>query len=263
MRTSGEQELAQGTMNRVVRRGEWVLRPAGPHTPFIQELLAVLAEAGCSWAPRPGGLTPDGRERLSFVAGLGDWELLARGGDPYAQRPLLQALRWVRKLHDLTTVSGPGAGPTAEVTCHGDLGTHNMLYTPNGAAAGLVDFDLAHRGSRADDHATALKELARLGEPGSAHEQVLTSVRLLAAYGWAAVDVEAVLDQIPSAFTDDLAFCSEQARQGNPFYQRWASSDEPARLQARAHRAVALVPDLRSAALDARNAWCDAGSEQR
>jgi Phosphotransferase enzyme family len=240
-------------MNPVARRGEWVLRPAGPHTPFVQELLAVLADAGCGWAPRAGGLAPDGRERVSFVSGLADWELLAAGGNPYALRPLLQAMRWVRRLHDLTAGTVPGAG--AEVTCHGDLGAHNLVYTPDGGASGLIDFDLAHRGSRGDDLATALKELARLGEPGSQADQVATAVRLLAAYGWDAVDLESVLSRVPAAFTDDLSFCSEQARRGNPFYVRWACSGEPDRLRARAARAAALLPELRSAALTASASW--------
>src|SRR3954470_2155060 len=99
-------------MNRVTRSGDWVLRPAGAHTPFVQDLLAVLAGAGCGWAPRPGGLTDDGRERLSFVAGLASWELLAAGGDPYALRALVAAMRWVRRLHDLTA-----SVPSGDVTC--------------------------------------------------------------------------------------------------------------------------------------------------
>jgi hypothetical protein len=68
----------------------------------------------------------------------------------------------------------------------------------------------------ADDLATALKELARLGDPGPTEGQVLTAVRLLGAYGWDALDVDDVLGRVPKAFTDDLAFCSEQAGAGNP-----------------------------------------------
>jgi len=246
-------------MNTVTRCGAWVLRPAGPHTPFVQELLALLAGAGCEWAPRPGGLAPDGRERVSFVPGLADWELRARGGNPYAERPLLQAMRWMRRLHDMT--AGPGAGLSQEVTCHGDLGTHNLVYTADGEASGLIDFDLAHRGRRADDLATALKELARLGDPGPTEGQVLTAVRLLGAYGGNALDVDDVLGRVPKAFTDDLAFCSEQADAGNPFYERWARSDEPDALRERADRAAALLPDLRQAAL--RSTEHRSGSEQR
>ena len=95
-------------MNRVTHSGEWVLRPAGRHTPFVQDLLAVLADAGCRWAPRPGGRTDDGRERLSFLPGLADWELRAGGGDPLALDALLQAMRWVRRLHDLTASGTTG-----------------------------------------------------------------------------------------------------------------------------------------------------------
>src|SRR4051794_28808852 len=70
-------------------------------------------------------------------------------------------MRWVRRLHDLTPLDRSG-----DVTCHGDLGVHNLLYAPDGGAAGLIDFDLAHRGPRSDDLSTALKELARLGGQG-------------------------------------------------------------------------------------------------
>ena len=242
MAETGEQALAKGSINEVERSGSWVLRPAGPHSPFVQELLAALADAGCGWAPRPGGLADDGRERVSFVPGLADWELAARGGDPYAERAVLTALRWVRRLHDLTV------GPGGLVTCHGDLGVHNLIYTEDGGAAGLIDFDLAARGTRVDDLATAVKELARLGADGPASEQVTAAVELLAAYGWDAVDVPALLDRIPTAFVDDLEFCLTQARAGNAFYEEWDRAGGARQLCQRAERAEGLLPALRTAA---------------
>jgi hypothetical protein len=155
-------------------------------------------------------------------------------------------MRWVRRLHDLTE------GPDGRVTCHGDLGVHNLIYTPDGRAAGLIDFDLASPGSRVDDLATAVKELARLGASGPASEQVAGAVRLLAAYGWDAVDLPALLDRIPSAFTDDLEFCLAQARTGNPFYGEWVRTGGARELQERAVRARELLPALRAAARNAR-----------
>src|SRR5947209_10961503 len=111
-------------MNAVVRHGDWVLRPSGEHTDAVQALLATLAAAACTWAPRPGGRTADGRERLSFLPGVSDWQLRAAGGDPSAGRGVLPAMRWVRRMHDLTQE------PRSHlVTCHGDLGPHNVLYT--------------------------------------------------------------------------------------------------------------------------------------
>jgi hypothetical protein len=239
---TGEHALGRGTINDVARSGTWVLRPARPHTPFVQDLLAGLAEAGCDWAPRAGGLAPGGRERVSFVAGLADWELRARGGDPYAEGAVLAAMRWVRRLHDVT------AGPDGRVACHGDLGVHNLIYTWDGGAAGLIDFDLASRGTRVDDLATAVKELARLGSTRPASEQVAAAVKLRDAYGWDAVDVPALLARIPTAFADDLDFCLAQARAGNSFYQEWDRTGGARELREGAARANGLLPPLRTAA---------------
>jgi len=237
-----ELELSRGTMNAVVRSGGWVLRPAGEHTDFVQDLLGRLARAGCGWAPRPGGRTADGRERVSFLPGLADWQLRGRGGDPFDLRALLTAMRWVRSLHDATL--DPVAG---FVTCHGDLGPHNLLYTVDGGAAGLIDFDLAHRGRRVDDLATAVKELARFGDPGPDAPRVHDAVALLAAYGWDAVDLGALLDRVPRAYDDDLKFCTAQADAGNDYYRRWACSGGPAdmgRKAALAHERLAALEAL-------------------
>jgi hypothetical protein len=69
--------------------------------------------------------------------------------------------------------------------------------------------------------------------------------------GWDAVDVEAVVAAIPTAYADDLAFCTRQARAGNPFYRRWQRTRGPAALRARARRAADVLPGLRAARLEA------------
>jgi hypothetical protein len=54
----------------VVRVGDRVRRPAGPHTPALHALLAFLRAAGFEGAPRPLGIDDRGREVLSYVPGV-------------------------------------------------------------------------------------------------------------------------------------------------------------------------------------------------
>lgn len=47
--------MAGGNMNAVERRGDCVLRNAGPWTPTVHRYLDHLAAGGVDWVPRPLG----------------------------------------------------------------------------------------------------------------------------------------------------------------------------------------------------------------
>jgi hypothetical protein len=73
--------LEGGGRTVVHRRGDTVIRDAGPWTPAVHSLLRHLEEAGFAAAPRlvGSGLDPDGRETLTFIEGEftqpGPWSL--------------------------------------------------------------------------------------------------------------------------------------------------------------------------------------------
>ena len=65
-----EQPLLGGNLSAgVVRVGDTVRRPAGPHTPAVHALLGYLHATGFDGAPRPLGIDERGREVLTFLPG--------------------------------------------------------------------------------------------------------------------------------------------------------------------------------------------------
>lgn len=65
-----EVPLGGGRVNEgVVRVGDTVRRPVGPHSPFVHELLRHLEQVGFEDAPRFLGVDAVGREIISFLPG--------------------------------------------------------------------------------------------------------------------------------------------------------------------------------------------------
>ena len=67
-----EREGLQGGVanaGSVVREGDFVLRPANPHTEAVHALFRYVRAAGFDGVPEPVGIDPDGRERLVFIPG--------------------------------------------------------------------------------------------------------------------------------------------------------------------------------------------------
>jgi hypothetical protein len=66
---AGEKALLTGgrITQGVVRVGNTVRRPTGPHTPFVHSLLRHLEEVGFDGAPRVLGIDEQGREILTFI----------------------------------------------------------------------------------------------------------------------------------------------------------------------------------------------------
>ncbi len=147
-----ERPLEGSTMTEVSRRGDQVLREAGPWTATIQRLLAHLREQGLDWVPEPQGWTKDGREALSYLKGkvptypLPEWV--------YSDATLKRAAKWLRKLHDATEgYEDPDAHwrttphKPAEVICHNDFAPYNMVFRDQ-ELVGIIDWDFATPGPR-------------------------------------------------------------------------------------------------------------------
>jgi hypothetical protein len=145
----GETPLEGGWQTAVSRRGDAVLRSAGPQSATVIELLKYLAGEGFDAAPRPidSGFAPDGRERLSFVEGTSPHP------SPWSHDALWDIGRRLAVLHHITSrfeFDRPNWRPwfarslpgTAPVIGHGDLGPWNIIAT-NGRPVAFIDWDNA------------------------------------------------------------------------------------------------------------------------
>lgn len=138
-------------MNAVERRGDTVLRNAGPWTPTVHRYLRYLRTAGIDWAPQPLGMDDD-RERVSFVAG--DVPLYPLPRWVWEDSVIEAGARRLRELHDASIGFGldgaiwqaPAKVP-AEVICHNDFAPHNLAFV-DGAFVGAIDFDMCSPGPR-------------------------------------------------------------------------------------------------------------------
>lgn len=142
-----EEPLTGGNVSAgVVRVGDTVRRPAGPHPPAVHALLRHLHAVGFRHVPRPPGFDERGREVLSFVPGTGvvpDRVDLLDG-----DRPVREIGRLVRDLHD---ACAEFAAPPWRTRSRTSARTRSCTATSRRARAGrrAVDADVAG-GPRAD-----------------------------------------------------------------------------------------------------------------
>ncbi len=173
-----EQRLPGG-MTDVVRRGDTVVRAAGPWTETIHALLRHLRSRGVTWVPEPVGRDADGREVLSFLPGeVPGYPLPAFAWEPEV---LAASARLLRALHDASadfpleggTWQLPAHAP-AEVVCHNDFAPHNLVFR-GGLPVAVIDFDTSSPGPRAWDLAHLAYRLVPLTAPG--HPEVPPAAR--------------------------------------------------------------------------------------
>jgi hypothetical protein len=150
--------LAGGTANRgrVIRYGDTVHRPVGPHTPAVHALLRHLTDSGFDATPRVIGLT-ERSEIVGYIEGtaatdpIPDWALteeallsvgaLLRGYHAACAGFPANEWRWQRP------VPPPWQG---RIVTHNDLNPANVIFQ-DGRAVALIDFDLAGPGMPAFD----------------------------------------------------------------------------------------------------------------
>jgi aminoglycoside phosphotransferase (APT) family kinase protein len=208
--------LAGGDVTEgVVRVGDTVRRPVGPHSPLVHALLEHLESAGFAGAPRFLGIDGSGREVLSYI----DGEVAGRPRPAWIadETRLASVGRLVRAYDDAaasfdpapdvlpdTTPTGLAGLPPApawppELIGHTDITPENVVFR-DGLAVALIDFDLARPVTRAEEMFNAMMWWAPLFDPRDADPplrevDVPRRARILAdAYGLSGADRERIIE---------------------------------------------------------------------
>jgi hypothetical protein len=173
---------------RVVRRGEFVLRPSNPHSESVHRFLRELRSTGFNGASIPVEIRPDGFERLVYIEGtvaippFPAWSRaddalesiagLMRSFHEASSRVPIGASTWSDELAD------PAGGP---MICHNDVCLENVVFR-GGQAIGLLDFDFAAPGRPIFDLAAFARMCVPIDDDASARrlgfEHVDRPVRL-------------------------------------------------------------------------------------
>ncbi|HUN38059.1 MAG TPA: phosphotransferase [Trebonia sp.] len=211
-----EVPLAGGDVTEgVVRVGDTVRRPVGPHSPLVHALLAHLESVGFAGAPRFLGIDTSGREVLSYI----DGEVAGRPRPPWIadESRLASVGRLVRAYDDAvasftpppgllppaTPAEPPGIPPAPgyppELIGHVDITPENVIFR-DGRACALIDFDLAKPATRADEVFNAMMWWTPLSDPRDVDPllwrvDVPRRARILAdGYGLAGTDRERIME---------------------------------------------------------------------
>ncbi len=152
----------------VVRMGDTVRRPMGPHSELVHRALVHLSDADVDFAPRFLGVDEKGREILSFI----DGEVADRPWPGWVADPDrgVSVAKVLRRLDDALASFGlPGdlpvrswpsgapepVGPPASFLGHRDVTPENTVFR-DGRAVALIDFDLLKPSSKVDEVANLL-----------------------------------------------------------------------------------------------------------
>ena len=228
----GDQEvLAGGVANAgaVVRVGDTVLRPAGPHRESIHALLQALTDTGFDGASEPLGVEPDGRERLRYIDG--DVPVPPYPEWAQADDVLASVARLIRRFHDAARAFDP-AGHTwsnemadpegGTLVVHNDVCLENVVFR-DGEAVALLDFDFAAPGRPEYD----LAAFARMCVP---IDDDVNATRL----GWRPADRPARLRLVADAYRLDeegrgvvLACLDDAVDRAGEFVRRRVEAGDP------------------------------------
>jgi hypothetical protein len=142
--------LPGGGRSVVHRRGNLLIRDAGPWTPAVHALLRHLEDVGFAAAPRVvgSGLDRDGREVLTFIDGQftqpGPWSMAGAAAVGRLLRDLHRATRSFRPAPDAVWFPWPGRelGRLVKVIGHCDVALWNVVAR-HGLPVALIDWETA------------------------------------------------------------------------------------------------------------------------
>jgi aminoglycoside phosphotransferase (APT) family kinase protein len=171
-----EDDKLVGGMNTVRRVGPHVIRPLGPHSASVHQLLRYVRAKGFMEGPEVVDVDVfSGTETLTYLEGETTNYPLA---DAFrTDGALTSAAQLLRRFHDATEgfESRPGdhwflpPQHPVEVMCHGDFAPYNCVMN-HGSVTGAFDFDIAHPGPRLWDVGYAAYRWALLTAPTNSDE---------------------------------------------------------------------------------------------
>ncbi|WP_369822006.1 phosphotransferase [Pseudonocardia sp. EC080619-01] len=215
----------------MVRTGNTVRRPAGPHTPAVHAFLRHLHDVGFGRVPRPLGIDDDGREILTYLPGA----VVHPGHDHLLDPPraLTEIGKLIRAFHDASAEFTPPAEARwqvvipdvgAELIVHHDLAAWNLVRSRHGWY--LIDWDTAAPGTRLWDLAYAAHSLIPLSaDPGWARPDPEVRLRCLVdAYGLDENARRRLVDLLPDRTRAMYRLLQEGADTGTePWATLWAA----------------------------------------
>jgi hypothetical protein len=177
-----------GQPSRVFRRGDTVLRPAGPWTPTVHALLRHLERVGFAGAPRVvgDGYDEQGREVVTFIEGT------FVHPQAWSDDQIWHSGRLLRSLHDATAgFRAPGAvwypwpfragfGAPGTAISHCDAGPWHFAVR-DGLPYALIDWDTAGPTGRLDEIAATAWWNAQLHDDDIAERHALPPAAARAA----------------------------------------------------------------------------------
>lgn len=234
--TEVPQHLSGGLANQgqVVRIGDTVRRPAGPHSEAVANLLDHLRTSGFDGAPAVLGKDPEGRDVYQWIDG--DVPIPPFPAWALGDEALVSTARLIRRLHDALSDfeaapeaswsnerSDPRRGP---LICHTDICPENVVFRDQQAVA-ILDFDFASPGRQVWDLAMAARMWIPLRPPPDEDPRDATTRarrlgRFAAGYGLARADHEEFVDAIIEAQRVGNAFVRRRVEAGEPgFVAMW------------------------------------------
>ena len=205
MDAAAEERLTGGNVSDVVRVGQTVRKPAGPHTAAVEAFLRHLEAAGFVGAPRTLGRDESGRHALEYVPGA-----IAHDQPPLGDAGLDRVGGLIRELHDASAGFRPPRGAQwwvaippdrEELICHHDLAPWNLVLAEDRWV--FIDWDGAGPGSRLWDLAYAMQAFAPLNAGGDPDEGG-RRIRLIADGYRLAPDQRAQLPALIAARTQGM-----------------------------------------------------------
>jgi Ser/Thr protein kinase RdoA (MazF antagonist) len=211
------------------------------HSAATHDLLVHLERVGFGGAPRFLGVDDEGREVLSYVAGVAPIDPYP--GWAHEDRALVSVARLLRSYHDAVESFDPGgrdwptripAGYGPLLVSHNDPNLDNVVFR-DGEAVGLIDFDLAAPGSRIWDVGVAARLWAPLRAPADVHDvrrgRAFERLRLFVdAYGLDAAERRLLLAALVASHDWIYGFIESAARAGRGGFAQYWTGEVPSRV---------------------------------